>query len=379
MDGETNEAAIDLWSQMFARAAAHPGAAIIDPEYDPRDDDVRARAGFAAAGWSNDETELLFASWKGLISKAPSTSPGVNPFAEALHSRLCDDVEAEMGRQGLSSQLNIARGIDPVTRPFASKAAVIMTEQSIITVGAFTYRFCGLVAKAFQRTIMLEPAYWETDRFTPEGADRLLRKNMPLVLYWQRIFTSFAMSGTNVTVPFEPSAPAHVLLVEQVARAMELFIVAHEYGHHHHGHGRDLDADAQMEEFEADQFALRIGRPIGEGDLRPTWNPYLASGAGGVIILKALETLRRFEHAFGAPIPQRETHPSADERIDRFDTVALIEPDMFRTLRGFRIASRRVMDAIDRMLQDLVNVIPEDSKRELVAMRRDLWEKMPTL
>lgn len=376
MEGEANDAAQDLWSQMFARAAARPGAAIMDPEYDPRDDEVRAKAGFAAAGWSNDKIELLLASGKTKNVNATLKSPGVNPSAEAFHATLCDDVEAEMARQGLSTQLKVARGNDPVTRPFASKAGVIMTEQSIITVGAFTFRFCGLTAKAFHRTIMLKASYWQSDSFTPEGANLLLRGNMPLMFYWQRIFMSFAMSGTNLSVPFEPSDPAEVLLVEQVARAMELFVVAHEYGHHHHGHGRDLDADVQNEEFEADQFALRIGRPIGESDLRPIWNPYLASGSGGVIVLKALETLRRFEHALGAPMPRSDTHPSADERIARFNTVALIEPDMFRTLNGFRTASLRVMDAVGGLLDDFLRVMPEDAKGQLVAMRSELWEQL---
>lgn len=377
MEQEGNDAARDLWSQMFERAAAHPGAAVMDPEYDPREDEARARAGFAAAGWSEAEIEAILASGEQRDVKAPSTSPGVNPSAEAFHAALCDDVEAEMARQGFDTQRNVARGIEPITGPFASKAGVIMTGQSIITVGAFTFRFCGLIAKAFHRTIMLDPFYWQSDRFTPEGANLLLRMNMPLALYWNRIFMSFAMTGTNATVPFEPSDPTQVRLVEQVARAMELFVVAHEYGHHHHGHGRDPEADARIEEFEADQFALRIGRPIGERDRMPIWNPYLASGSGGVIVLKALETLRRFEHALGAPMPRGDTHPSADERIARFDAVAVIELDMFRTLKGFRTVSLRVMDAVGALLDDFLAVVPENDKGRLVAMRRELWEQLP--
>lgn len=379
MEQEGNEAARDLWSQMFERAATHPGAAVMDPEYDPSEDDARARAGFTAAGWSKGEIEAVLTAGQRRNAAAPSTSPGVNPSAEAFHATLCDDVEAEMARQGFGSQTGIARGIEPITGPFAAKAGVIMTGQSIITVGAFTFRFCGLIAKAFHRTILLEPSYWQSERFMQDGAKLLLRMNMPLALYWNRIFMSFAMSGTNATVPFEPSEPTQVALVAQVARAMELFIVAHEYGHHHHGHGRQLEADARAEEFEADQFALRIGRPIGERDRTPLWNPYLASGSGGVIILKALETLRRFEHALGAPMPTGITHPSADERILRFDSVAVVEPTMYSTLKGFRSASLRVMDAVGSLLDDFLGVMPERERARLVAMRREFWDQLPKL
>jgi len=113
-------------------------------------------------------------------------------------------------------------------------------------------------------------------------------------------------------------------------------MVAHEYGHHHLGHGRELGADPHAEEYAADQFALRIGRPLGHGEA--VWNPYLESGAGGAILLKSLETLRRFETGLGGHAPVGDTHPSADARIDRFDSVALLEPARFAQMKGFRTA-----------------------------------------
>ncbi len=377
MEDEGNGAATDLWSQMFERAASHPGAAVMDRDYDPRDDDARVRAGFAAAGWSGPEIEAILRSGRERDAEAPSTSPGVNRSAEAFHASLCDDVEAEMSRQGLASQAAVARGIEPITGPFASKAGVIMTGQSIITVGAFTFRFCGVIAKAFHRTIMLDPTYWQSERFTSEGAIRLLGGDLQLVRYWARILMSFAMSGTNATVPFEPATPAELPLVEQVARAMEIFIVAHEYGHHDHGHGRDLRADVRAEEYEADQFALRICRPIGERDRTPVWNPYLASGSGGVIVLKALEALRCFGRVLGAPMPPVGTHPTADERIARFDSVAAIEPGAFSVLKGFRTASLRVMGAASALLDEYLAALSESDRKRLGAMRRELWEHLP--
>ena len=84
------------------------------------------------------------------------------------------------------------------------------------------------------------------------------------------------------------------MLFEQVARAMEIFAIAHEYGHHHLGHGSQIDGDPMQEEFEADQFALKISYEV---EQKPFLfdNPYLSSGAGGVVLLLALATLRKFE------------------------------------------------------------------------------------
>ena len=82
------------------------------------------------------------------------------------------------------------------------------------------------------------------------------------------------------------------------------------YGHHHLNHGRSLDADPKLEEFDADRFALRIGFEVEEHVPLIAPNPYLSSGAGGIVMLLALKTLREFEEDFlGVPAAQAETHP----------------------------------------------------------------------
>ncbi len=377
MTQQSNTAAKELWSQIFARAAEHPAAALMDPEYDRGEDEARARAAFAAAGWSDDQVEAHLNAIAERNAHGPVTSPGVNPSAEIFHAALCGEIEEEMARQGLTSQQQVARGIEPRTHPFASKTGVIMTEESIITVGAFTYRFCGLIAKAFHRTVMLAPYFWQEDDYSQAKACLLLRTNMPLALYWNQIFMSFAFSGTNMTVPFKPATPRELHLVEQVARAMELFIVGHEYGHHHFGHGRDVEADPYAEEYAADQFALRMCRPIGERDRRPIWNPYLASGAGGVIMLKALEVLRGYEQALGGKMPRGDTHPAVDERIERFDSVAVIEPEKFAVLKGFRTTSLRVMAAVTSLMHDFISNFPEEELKKLIKVRSRLQEELP--
>lgn len=377
MPQSPNDAARDLWSQIFERAAAHPGASIMAADYDPAEDLAEARSAWRSVGWSEDAIDTMLASNTKRQKQTPATSPGVNPSAEAFHADRCNDIEDEMARQGLTSQRYVARGIEPRTGPFASKVGVIMTEQSIITAGTFTYRFCGVIAKAFNRTLQLNPQFWDGRNFRETRARHLLRIHLSVAKYWNSIFMSFAFSGTHATVPFDPSLPNQLVNVEQVARAMELFIIGHEYGHHHFGHGRDINADSHAEEFEADQFALRIGTPIGVRERRPFWNPYLASGAGGIIVLKALEILRLYEVALGSKLPTNSTHPSVDERLARFETVAVLQPEMFEVLKGFRRASQRIMDAIAGLMTDFISVMPDEARLGLAELRQKLWHELP--
>jgi hypothetical protein len=56
---KSNEAARDLWSQVFAIQAAHPNAAICDPEHDRAADEAVMREAFRQAGWRDEEVERL--------------------------------------------------------------------------------------------------------------------------------------------------------------------------------------------------------------------------------------------------------------------------------------------------------------------------------
>ncbi|MGA0603916.1 hypothetical protein ACO2Q3_24630 [Caulobacter sp. KR2-114] len=290
-----NLSAKDLWSQVLKRLSEHPNATLQDPDYDPEPDRQKLRIAMRDAGWTDDQIDSLLQAQEERIAAAPSTSPGVAPHAEFIFGKLCDDVEAAMTRLGMDSHGRVARGIEPRLGPWAAKTNVIMTDESIVTVGAQLFRFCGVVARAFTRTVMLDPTAWESANYRPEDGVRRIRSRPDLLKYWLQIYLSYAVTGMHVLVPFRPSSPFEAILFEQVARAMELFATAHEFGHHHLDHGRAIDVTAaRREEYEADQFALRICREI---EKQPVLleNPYLSSGAGGLILLRAMRMLGRFE------------------------------------------------------------------------------------
>jgi hypothetical protein len=364
-----NATALDLWEQVFSRLSQQGDATLWATDHDKTNDEMRLRAGLAEAGWSSEEIEERLAAQQDRARRAPVTSPGVNPHVEAWFAKLSDDVEAAMVRLGLDSYAKVARGIEPRIGPFASKTNVIMTDESIVTVGSFLFRFCGLIARAFTRTLLLNPFFWDSAAYTDIAGRALFRNSPKLMLYWFHIFASFSATGTHALVPFQPSSRNEVMLFEQIARAMEIFAVAHEYGHHHLQHGRNIDADPHFEEFEADQFALQISYEVDKVPLILP-NPYLTSGAGGVVLLLALQILRRAEDiVHGKRSGYSELHPIAAARINRFDSISALKPVEFGVLRNFRTVAKRVMFSVEEELLPTMRALRPQLRQFALSLR----------
>jgi hypothetical protein len=103
-------------------------------------------------------------------------------------------------------------------------------------------------------------------------------------------------------------------------RAVELFALAHEYGHHVMRHGvsdtSEGITDSFVEEYQADIFARSACLAIGSRENPP--NFYAMSGTGGVIILGALDLVRRAKAVLKTGSDQttpRDRHPPFSDRI----------------------------------------------------------------
>lgn len=364
-----NSAAKDYWAQILSRLAQSEFAAVMDPEYDPSEDQKIAHEAYISAGWSEEEIRARMQVDNALLASAPVTSPGTNPYAEIWLDRLCNDVESAMSRLQCDSYLRVARGIEPTVGPSASKINVIMTDESVITVGAHTFRFCGLIAKAFVRTLHLNAFFWEARTYLPSKA-RLLLQTSPLVMgYWFSIFMSYAITGTNVRVPFAPAKRHELALSEQVARSMELFAVAHEYGHHHFAHGKCIDNASKDDEYEADNFALEICYEIERSSLAYQ-NPYLASGAGGILLLFALDILRRFENVIDAnSATTHRTHPCSAERISKLRPLVILDFKQQKSLNSFCCVTERIMRLVQHELLGGLNKLSRMHLNDLSALK----------
>lgn len=102
--------------------------------------------------------------------------------------------------------------------------------------------------------------------------------------------------------------------------AAELFIIAHEYGHHIALHQIEDDSDPKMQELEADHLAALITAHVGaEVKLQ-----FAHSGGAGVIALTGHDMVRRARSVLvgGREEPfNSDTHPPLKQRLLMLDTL----------------------------------------------------------
>lgn len=368
---QPNEAPRDLWTQIFERAAAERDAALHQP-----DQEAEAAQKFLVvealkeAGWSDAEIKLRNIDERFHVDLESANSPGVGPGLEFKLNFLADRVRKVISETGRISQEKVEIGIDPKSGVSASLTNVIMTNEGILSVSAFFFRWCGLVARAYTRTLLTDLTHWTSPASYSDDDQKILLRNPELVLYWFRIFVSFSGTGTHISVPYRPATPTEFHLFEQVAWAMEFFTVAHEFGHHVLGHS-NVNEDLKAHEFQADTFAAKVCEQLEFEPFSSLSNPYTRTGAGGSLMLSALEILRSFETSAANYTAADETHPSAKERIERISKRNLVQPKQLEMDCNFNCTVVRLMDAVAAVMQGFYLAGAD----ELVAeMRRKLRE-----
>jgi hypothetical protein len=247
-------AAIDLWSQLLDRARNNEWSSFDDPNHVVSDEDREARAhAYLASGWTREDARVFEEITHEKAMSSQITSPGVNRNSEVMLQRLVKALLAGLSPSDRRLAETAHFAVEPKAGPLVSTINVMMTDQTLIAMGTHFARHCGLVARAYVRTCNLLPM--ETGiHFNETELRRKLRLKPDLLVYWWKIFTSYALTGTHLLTEFRPSTREEVLLMEQMATAMEIFALAHELGHHVQSHGRQIGGDAKAEEFAADLF-----------------------------------------------------------------------------------------------------------------------------
>jgi hypothetical protein len=141
---------------------------------------------------------------------------------------------------------------------------------------------------------------------------------------------------------------------------MELFVVAHEFGHHIAKHSLEGSAavdsesnlQSKIDELEADRIAALIVADFGaESQIHAAH-----SVAGGVVALVGLDLLRRTRSVLSTGRVQQidsNTHPTLDQRLLVFDTLRY-DPRNVEHVRSTRQNFRDILEGLwDLILPDL--------------------------
>lgn len=281
------------------------------------------------SGLSGEDARAAVDEYKSRIRMAPPGAPFDDTNFRLILEEVVHDIESICRQGQIPIRDGVVYGVSPQLGLQASQMGVLGTEASIIAVTLPFIPFCNLISKTLALCLPMQvsssgPAACND----PIKVAAHMRSHPVLFRYWIRILRSYAVEGWPPPRPLpQVSGIRQSVLRIQLLRAMELFAIAHEYGHHVLRHAKVTPTDTTDDnfrlEYEADTFAQAASAAIGSRGEPP--NLYAMSGVGAILILGSLDLVRRArsvllrgESEFAPPT----THPPLKERIQH---IALLD------------------------------------------------------
>ncbi|MEH2481923.1 hypothetical protein V1282_005280 [Nitrobacteraceae bacterium AZCC 2146] len=282
-----------------------------------------------------------------------------------LLNSIVDRVETACRKLEVPVRNGVVFGVSRLAGVVASQMPVLKTDTSIIEVTLPFITFCDLISKVLAHTFVDQVN--ATFDLSPASILGRLNAEPWIVEEWLRVLVSYAMEGTP-PAGLGPAPEGRALGVRALLLdAMEVFTIAHEYGHHALKHGITEASISQEspfdEEHEADIFARIVSVAVSQLDPNAP-DVFLVSGAGGALILGALDLVARgremLETGADCP-PPRKHHPPVRERIDALDQYDMhVLATRAEEFAGFRMT-----------LLDLFDVVWDAVKPKFEQMHRD--------
>lgn len=270
-----------------------------------------------------------------------------HPLAHRIIADLCQACDSYLSDLGSGLDKKVVRpifGVTPAGALNAFSVRVPFTNEKLVLVSPEFFWFCNYLAKIISTVISIEVTEAGLAiNFNPEFIREGITEKREALARLSTLIASYALTGRSL-LALKPHflPPVSSLVRMHILRAMELFTIAHEYGHIQRDHCTDQAAsisigDEQLEEliyfwgqeFEADTFGLLTSSAIGFKEE----NMFAQLGAGAVMILAASEMVSRARTIFSSgsdELHRYATHPPVVQRrqVLRETTSTLFPPDI---------------------------------------------------
>jgi hypothetical protein len=263
----------------------------------------------------------VVASVAARLSFGRTTGP-LNGFEQILKV-YCHWIEHICARLKLPLHSGVAAGIVWHPSLVPAQKGVLTTNASIIVIPEWTLMLCHYICKLLSRSMPTEDKSRPGKigiTIAPEVVLAKIRSTPKLRKYAAGFF---AFCATHDRRPLRSLKNASGLARPawiQLLMATELFVIAHEYGHHIALHQTEDGADLKMQELEADHLAALITAHIGA----ETGLQFAHGGEAGVIALIGNDMVRRARSVLtsGREEPfTSETHPPLKHRLFMLETL----------------------------------------------------------
>jgi hypothetical protein len=274
---------------------------------------------------------------------------------------LVNDASAELGIR-LKRPVVLAASTTLAATPMAMPSQ----DQHLLFAGEGTFAFCNYWAKMWSELYGSLAQAHGTARMDGNKVKETLLSNPKLLALPTTMALYYASTGTMVGYgPLVRWGPLRMELLQ----AMEVFVIAHEYGHFilEEGLGGVGQIPDELRQFEEEHFADAVGYLLSRayGNLHKNWSAF--SGAAVVLFFRSVELCELVRDQVLAPAVSRctdsDSHPPIAERLQR--TCGLAQRHTAQEERervsGYLLETMQICDAVEKLVLASVDALQRET------------------